>query len=65
MHLKGMRREVARLSIEKLIADGRIHPARIEEIVEKSRKEVEAFGGAPITNSKNILSQKKKYCCIK
>ncbi len=38
-----MRREVARLSIEKLIADGRIHPARIEEIVEKSRKEVEAI----------------------
>lgn len=38
-----MRREVARLSIEKLIADGRIHPARIEEIVEKSKKEVEAI----------------------
>ncbi len=36
-----MRREIARLSIEKLIADGRIHPARIEEIVEKSKKEVE------------------------
>ena len=38
-----MRREVARLSIEKLIADGRIHPARIEEIVDKSKKEVEAI----------------------
>jgi len=38
-----MRREIARLSIEKLIADGRIHPARIEEIVEKSKKEVEAI----------------------
>ena len=38
-----MRREVARMSIEKLIADGRIHPARIEEIVEKSKKEVEAI----------------------
>ena len=36
-----MRREIARLSIEKLISDGRIHPARIEEIVEKSKKEVE------------------------
>lgn len=37
-----VRREVARLTLEKLISDGRIHPARIEEIVEKSKKEVEA-----------------------
>ena len=36
-----IRREVARLALEKLISDGRIHPARIEEMVEKSRKEVE------------------------
>jgi len=36
-----IRREVARLSLEKLITDGRIHPARIEELVEKSQKEVE------------------------
>ena len=36
-----IRREVARLTLEKLIVDGRIHPARIEEMVEKSRKEVE------------------------
>ena len=36
-----VRREVARIALEKLIVDGRIHPARIEEIVEKSRKEVE------------------------
>ncbi|NLA26372.1 MAG: ribonuclease Y [Firmicutes bacterium] len=36
-----IRREVARLSLEKLISDGRIHPARIEEIVDKTRKEVE------------------------
>ncbi len=36
-----VRREIARLTLEKLIADGRIHPARIEEMVEKSRKEVE------------------------
>ena len=36
-----VRREVARLSLEKLISDGRIHPARIEEMVEKSRREVE------------------------
>jgi ribonucrease Y len=37
-----VRREVARLSLEKLVADGRIHPGRIEEVVQKSRKEVEA-----------------------
>lgn len=36
-----IRREIARLSLEKLIVDGRIHPARIEEIVEKATKDVE------------------------
>ena len=36
-----VRREVARIALEKLIADGRIHPARIEEMVEKAQKEVE------------------------
>lgn len=36
-----IRRETARLALEKLILDGRIHPARIEEMVEKARKEVE------------------------
>ncbi len=36
-----VRREVARIALEKLIADGRIHPARIEEMIEKARKEVE------------------------
>lgn len=36
-----VRREIARLSLEKLVADGRIHPARIEEVVEKNRKDVE------------------------
>lgn len=36
-----VRREVARITLEKLIADGRIHPARIEEIVEKTRKELD------------------------
>lgn len=35
-----VRREVARLALEKLIVDGRIHPAKIEEMVEKARKEV-------------------------
>ena len=38
-----VRREVAKMALEKLIVDGRIHPARIEEAVEKSRKEVEAI----------------------
>jgi len=36
-----IRREVARLTLEKLISDGRIHPARIEEMVDKSRREVD------------------------
>jgi len=37
-----IRREVARLALEKLVSDGRIHPGRIEEVVNKSRKEIEA-----------------------
>jgi ribonuclease Y len=36
-----VRREIARLSLEKLLADGRIHPGRIEEIVEKTKKEMD------------------------
>ncbi len=38
-----IRREVARIALEKLIIDGRIHPARIEEMVEKAQKEVETI----------------------
>ena len=38
-----VRREVARIALEKLILDGRIHPARIEEMVEKAQKEVETL----------------------
>ena len=43
-----VRREVARIALEKLIMDGRIHPGRIEEMVEKARKEVDVQIGADV-----------------
>ena len=56
-----VRREVARIALEKLIVDGRIHPARIEEMVEKAQKEVETMmreegeTATLIRNSSNYL----------
>ncbi|MEG1499829.1 MAG: ribonuclease Y [Clostridia bacterium] len=52
-----VRREIARISLEKLILDGRIHPARIEEIVDKVKKEVETTikeAGEAAANEANI-----------
>ena len=43
-----LRREIARLSLQRLISDGRIHPARIEEVVEKTRKQIAKKKGGPI-----------------
>jgi len=48
-----IRREVARLSLHRLVSDGRIHPARIEEVVEKTRNDVE----------QEIIEIGQKNCC--
>ena len=48
-----IRREVARIALERLIVDGRIHPARIEESVEKARKEVE-----------NVMKEEGENACL-
>lgn len=48
------RREVAKISLEKLIQDGRIHPARIEEVIEKTRQELEE---EMIAEGENVLMQ--------
>ena len=42
-----LRREIARLSLQRLVTDGRIHPARIEEVVEKTKKQIEEPVQAP------------------
>ena len=47
-----LRREVARIAIEKLIEDGRIHPAKIEEMVEKAKEEVA-----------NVIKRRRRTCC--
>ena len=52
-----IRREVARIALEKLIVDGRIHPARIEEMVEKAQKEVESM----IRKKEKLLRWKSAY----
>lgn len=52
-----IRREVARVALEKLIADGRIHPARIEEMVEKARKEVDTV----IKQAGSVLFSRQEF----
>ena len=63
-----LRREVARLALEKLIVDGRIHPARIEEIVEKVRSELwerirqEGRGDAPSSSASPTCTRSSSSC---
>ena len=70
-----IRREVARIALEKLIVDGRIHPARIEEMVEKAQKEVETSNirswcsrnssGTRSLTRQNEVQDKLRTECIK
>ncbi len=52
-----LRREVAKIALEKLIDDGRIHPAKIEEMVEKAKEEVEASIKAEGERAMQFLKQ--------
>ena len=51
-----IRREVARLALERLVVDGRIHPARIEEMVEKAQKDVETIIKQKVNSSPRLVS---------
>ena len=52
------RREIARLALQRLIADGRIHPARIEEVVDKVKKEMEVS-----TSRKRATRPASRWAC--
>ena len=62
-----VRREVARIALEKLISDGRIHPTRIEETIEKARREVDATIKAEGERAVNAFKRKRAFtrraCC--